>query len=112
MKDDLEEDQAIVINVRDKGLIVLSGCAHSGIVNIIEHAKNFTGIEKLYAIMGGFHLARAKDEEISETIEYIKKQRPVYVAPSHCSGLPAISRFAREMPEAFVEGVVGISYIL
>ena len=112
LSDDLEEDQAIVINVKNKGLVVLSGCAHSGIVNTIEHAKEFTGIKTIYAIIGGFHLARANDEEITKTTKYIKKQKPRYVSPSHCSGFQAISRFAQEMPDEFIEGVVGITYIL
>jgi 7,8-dihydropterin-6-yl-methyl-4-(beta-D-ribofuranosyl)aminobenzene 5'-phosphate synthase len=112
LPDDVDEDQAIIINVKDKGLVILSGCAHSGIVNTIEWAKSFTGIDKVYAIIGGFHLARAQAEEITKTIEYIKSQKPSLVAPSHCSGLQAISRFAQEMPDEFVEGVVGINYIL
>jgi 7,8-dihydropterin-6-yl-methyl-4-(beta-D-ribofuranosyl)aminobenzene 5'-phosphate synthase len=111
LPDDLDEDQAIVINVKDKGLIVLSGCAHSGIVNTIEHGKEISGIETVYAIVGGFHLARAEDEEIDKTIEYIKNEKPAYVIPSHCTGLRAISRFAQEMPDEFIESVVGTTYI-
>jgi 7,8-dihydropterin-6-yl-methyl-4-(beta-D-ribofuranosyl)aminobenzene 5'-phosphate synthase len=110
--DDMDEDQAIVINVKDKGLIVLSGCAHSGIVNTIEHSKDISGIETVYAIVGGFHLARAEDEEIDKIIEYIKKEKPAYVIPSHCSGFRAISKFALEMPDEFIEGVVGTTYII
>ena len=110
--DDLEEDQAIIINIKDKGLVILSGCAHSGIVNTIEHAKTFTGIRKIYAVIGGFHLAKAKEEEINKTIEYIQQEKPQYVVPTHCSGFQAIGRFAQEMPDEFVEGVVGVTYIL
>ena len=110
--DELEEDQAIVINVKDKGLIVLSGCAHSGIVNTIQHAKELTGINKIYAIIGGFHLANADENEISKTVEYIKSTRPTYVIPSHCAGFQAIGQFAQEMPDEFIEGIVGATYIL
>ena len=110
--DELEEDQAIVINVKDKGLIVLSGCAHSGIVNTIQHAKELTGINKIYAIIGGFHLANADENEISKTVEYIKSTRPTYVIPSHCTGFQAIGQFAQEMPDEFIEGIVGATYIL
>ena len=97
---------------KDKGLVILSGCAHSGIVNTIEHAKEFTGVDKIYGVIGGFHLARASDEEIEKTIEYIKKDKPKYVVPTHCSGFRAIRMFAEEMPEEFIEGIVGITYIL
>lgn len=110
--DDLEEDQAIVINVKGKGLIVLSGCAHSGIVNTINHAMKFSGIDRIYAILGGFHLANASDEEIFKTIEFIKELKPSYVIPSHCTGFSAISKFAQEMPDEFIEGVVGVTYLL
>ena len=108
----LEEDQAIVINVKDKGLVVLSGCAHSGIVNTVQHAKEFTGIDKIYAVIGGFHLARANDDEIDKTIEYIKSTKPAYVIPSHCTGFKAIGKFAQEMPDEFIEGIVGATYML
>jgi 7,8-dihydropterin-6-yl-methyl-4-(beta-D-ribofuranosyl)aminobenzene 5'-phosphate synthase len=110
--DDIEEDQAIVINVRDKGLIVLSGCAHSGILNTINHALNISGIDRIYAIIGGFHLAHADDEEINVTIEQIKALKPSYVIPSHCTGFAAIQRFSQDLPDEFVEGVVGASYLL
>jgi 7,8-dihydropterin-6-yl-methyl-4-(beta-D-ribofuranosyl)aminobenzene 5'-phosphate synthase len=108
--DDLEDDQAVVINLREKGLVVLSGCAHAGIVNTIEYARQFTGVDQVYAIMGGFHLARANEDEIEKTIAYIKALQPAYIVPSHCTGFQAISQFAREMPEAFIEGVVGARY--
>jgi len=110
--DELEEDQAIVFNVKDKGLVVLSGCAHSGIVNTVQHAKEFTGIDRVYAIIGGFHLAHANEDEINKTIEYIKGTKPTYVVPSHCTGFKAIGKFAQEMPDEFIEGIVGATYIL
>lgn len=109
--DDLDEDQAIVIHLKDQGLVVLSGCAHSGIVNTIEYARQFTGIKKVHAVIGGFHLARASEEEINQTIDYFKDLQPKYVIPSHCTGFQAISQFAREIPDVFVEGVVGAKYI-
>jgi 7,8-dihydropterin-6-yl-methyl-4-(beta-D-ribofuranosyl)aminobenzene 5'-phosphate synthase len=110
--DDIEDDQAIVINVKGKGLVVLSGCAHAGIVNTIQHAQDFTGIEQIYAVIGGFHLARAKDDELEQTIDFIKSVQPKYVVPSHCTGFHAINQFAVQMPESFVESVVGATFIL
>ena len=109
--DDLEEDQAIVINVKGKGLVVLSGCAHSGIVNTIEHAREFSGVDTVHAVIGGLHLARATEDEIDQTVEYIKSIKPQLIVPGHCTGFKAISRFAREMPDQFVEGVVGATYL-
>lgn len=112
LPDDLEEDQAIVINIEGKGLVILSGCAHSGIVNTITYARELFGIDAIYAVVGGFHLARASDDEIKRTIDYIRRIEPSLVVPSHCTGLRATSRFAQEMPDEFIEGVVGTTYLL
>jgi 7,8-dihydropterin-6-yl-methyl-4-(beta-D-ribofuranosyl)aminobenzene 5'-phosphate synthase len=111
LPDDLEDDQAIVIHVKRKGLVVLSGCAHSGIVNTVEHARKISGVDRVYAVIGGFHLALADEDEISQTIEYFKDLQPELIVPGHCTGLKAISRIAREFPDQFVEGVVGTTYL-
>ena len=100
-----------MINLRDKGLVVLSGCAHSGIVNTVQHAREITGVDEVYAILGGFHLAPAKDDEIERTIDEIIKLRPKMVVPTHCTGFKAITRFSSRMPDEFVQGVVGTKYL-
>ncbi|MGB2964808.1 MAG: MBL fold metallo-hydrolase [Anaerolineales bacterium] len=109
--DDLEDDQAIVINVKKKGLVVLSGCAHSGIVNTVEYAKEISGIQKVHAVIGGFHLAQADEDEINQTVDYFLEIQPQLVVPGHCTGFKAISRLAQAMPDQFVEGVVGATYL-
>ena len=111
MPDLLDDDQAIAINVRDKGLVVLCGCAHSGIVNTVHHAIEISGVENVHAILGGFHLAPAKDDEIERTIDEIARLQPKLVAPSHCTGFKAISRFSTRMPDQFVQGAVGTTYL-
>lgn len=111
LPDNQEDDQAVVINLKNKGLVILSGCAHSGIVNTIAYAREFTGINQVYAVLGGFHLAQSNDVDINKTIDVIKKVKPKFIIPSHCTGLRAVCRFAQEMPEAFIEGVVGATYI-
>jgi 7,8-dihydropterin-6-yl-methyl-4-(beta-D-ribofuranosyl)aminobenzene 5'-phosphate synthase len=108
--DDLDEDQAILIEIKDKGLIVLSGCAHAGIVNTVEHARKISGTETILAVIGGFHLARANEDEIEQTIRFFKDINPNIIVPCHCTGLNAISRFAQEFPSQFIEGVVGATY--
>jgi 7,8-dihydropterin-6-yl-methyl-4-(beta-D-ribofuranosyl)aminobenzene 5'-phosphate synthase len=110
LRDDMEDDQALVINVKDKGLVVLSGCAHAGIVNTVECAKEISGNTKVLAIIGGFHLALASDDEIHQTIEHIKFLNPQLIVPSHCTGFLAQSYFASQMPDEFIEGVVGATY--
>jgi 7,8-dihydropterin-6-yl-methyl-4-(beta-D-ribofuranosyl)aminobenzene 5'-phosphate synthase len=109
-RDVVDEDQAIVINVKDKGLVVLGGCAHSGIVNTVNWARELSGVERVWAILGGFHLATANEEELQRTIEAVKSYRPVLIVPSHCTGFRAACQFAAQMPEAFMPNVVGARY--
>jgi 7,8-dihydropterin-6-yl-methyl-4-(beta-D-ribofuranosyl)aminobenzene 5'-phosphate synthase len=111
VRDQLDDDQAIVINIRDKGLVVLSGCAHSGIVNTVNYAREISGVDQVHAIVGGFHLAPAKDDEIERTIDEIIKLQPKMVVPTHCTGFKAMARFASRMPDQFVLGVVGTKYL-
>ena len=109
--DYVEEDQAIVINVKSKGLVILSGCAHSGIVNTVNHAREISGVDKVCAILGGFHLARANDSEIRRTVDAIKACQPKLIVPSHCTGFRAMCQFAAQMPEESLPGVVGAMYL-
>ncbi len=106
------DDRGVVIKVRGKGLVVISGCAHSGIVNNVRYAQELTGGEEpIYAILGGFHLAGEEFEPIIEpTVAAIKEMKPAMVVPSHCTGWKGIHAFAREMPEAFVHPGVGNLY--
>ena len=111
VRDNIDDDQAIVIHVKHKGLVIVAGCAHSGIVNTIDRAREISGVDQIWAILGGFHLGRASDEEIERTIDAIQALKPTMVVPSHCTGFGAISQFARRMPDEFVLGVVGTRYL-
>jgi 7,8-dihydropterin-6-yl-methyl-4-(beta-D-ribofuranosyl)aminobenzene 5'-phosphate synthase len=111
IRDSLDDDQAIVIHVRDKGLVVLTGCAHSGVVNTIRYAREISGVDRVFAILGGFHLGRAKENEIERTIDEIVSMMPEMVVPSHCTGFRATARFAERMPDQFVQGIVGTKYL-
>jgi 7,8-dihydropterin-6-yl-methyl-4-(beta-D-ribofuranosyl)aminobenzene 5'-phosphate synthase len=110
-RDLTEEDQAIAINVKGKGLVVVSGCAHAGIVNTVEYAREISGVERVWAVIGGFHLARSTEEEIEATIEAIEAFEPILVVPSHCTGFEAVRRFAERMPQRFVLSLVGTTYL-
>ena len=111
IQDTIDEDQAIILNVQDKGLVILSGCAHSGIVNTVNYAREISGVEQVWAILGGFHLARANDEEIQRTVAEIKAVHPQLIVPSHCTGFRAAWQLAAQMPQEFVLGVVGATYL-
>jgi 7,8-dihydropterin-6-yl-methyl-4-(beta-D-ribofuranosyl)aminobenzene 5'-phosphate synthase len=106
--DPIEDDTGIVVNVKGKGLVVLTGCSHAGVVNTVRHAMKTTGIEKLYAVMGGFHLSGPLFEPIIErTTEELKAVNPVYVVPTHCTGRKAIMHMEREMPGQFILNMSG-----
>ncbi len=114
--DTLEHDnfigeQAVVLNLKGKGLVVLSGCAHAGIVNTVKYAQRITGVGKVHAIMGGFHLTGAKEEIIQRTVSDIKTMAPDYIMPMHCTGFEAIGAFAKEMPDQFILNTAGTKYI-
>lgn len=111
IRDFLDDDQAIIIHVRDKGLVILTGCAHSGVVNTVRYAREISGVDRVFAILGGFHLGRAKDDEIERTIDEMVSMMPEMVVPSHCTGFKATSRFSERMPDQFVQGVVGTKYL-
>jgi 7,8-dihydropterin-6-yl-methyl-4-(beta-D-ribofuranosyl)aminobenzene 5'-phosphate synthase len=108
--DDFRGEQAIFFDVKGKGLVVLSGCAHAGIVNTAKHAQKISGSDKIHAVMGGFHLINAKPEVIQQTVADIKAMKPDYIIPTHCTGFEAISTFAREMPAQFNLNTAGTRY--
>ena len=112
-KDPISDDMGIVINLKAKGLIVLSGCSHAGIINTILHAIQMTGVNTVYGVFGGFHLSGPTFEPIIEqTIVELKKIRPQFLVPMHCTGWNAIQRFAEEFPNAFVLNSVGTKFEL
>jgi 7,8-dihydropterin-6-yl-methyl-4-(beta-D-ribofuranosyl)aminobenzene 5'-phosphate synthase len=105
------DDRALVINVRDKGLVIISGCAHAGIINTVRYAQQITGLAKVYAILGGFHLSGKEFEKrIEPTIEELKEIRPELIVPSHCTGWRAIISISQAFPNAFVCNSVGNMY--
>jgi len=94
VEDALVDDQALIINLRGKGLVVLTGCAHSGIVNTIYHAQKVAGTREVYAVLGGFHLVDATNQRLSKTIEALKDFNLEFLGPCHCTGKKAIQRLA------------------
>ena len=77
-----------------EGLFVVTGCGHSGIVNTLEHMKKITGTDKIYGIMGGFHLKEI-DRQTRETIQYLRENNIQHVYPSHCTALPVLLLFLK-----------------
>lgn len=111
--DSILDDQSLVIHLKGKGLVVISGCAHAGIVNTVNFARKITGIEKIYGVIGGFHLSGPAFEPIIEdTIEEFKKMDLKMIVPMHCTGWKAIERFRKEFPSSFVLNSVGSKFTL
>jgi 7,8-dihydropterin-6-yl-methyl-4-(beta-D-ribofuranosyl)aminobenzene 5'-phosphate synthase len=108
--DDFKGEQGLVFHVKGKGLVVLSSCAHVGIVNTVMHAQKITGVEKVHAVMGGFHLMTAKKPLVDRTIAEIKQIAPDFIVPMHCSGFEAAAAFYREMPSQCIFNTVGAKY--
>ena len=110
--DPIEDDSAIVAHVKGKGLVVLSGCAHSGIVNTVAYARDVTGVDPVYAVMGGFHLTGPDFEPIiGKTTEALKAVNPRYIVPTHCTGRKAAMHIEREMPDRFLLNMSGTRMI-
>ncbi len=101
------DDQGIIVNVNGKGLVIVSSCSHSGVVNILRNAQKITGISKIYGFVGGLHLPGIFEEIIPQTVQELEKIHPDVIVPGHCSGWKATHEIAKRMPEAYVQTSVG-----
>src|SRR4051794_1423391 len=106
----VHDDQAIVLNVRDRGLVILTGCGHSGIINIIRYAKRLTGIDRLYAVLGGLHLQYGPI--VTETVAAMVEEAPSVLVPAHCTSWKAQQALAAALPGAFRPNGVGSRFEL
>lgn len=107
------DDQCAIVNVRDKGLVIVTGCGHSGIINTIRNTQALTGVEAVYAVIGGFHLTGALFEpRIAATVAALRAIGPRYVMPGHCTGWVATHQIARALPQAFIANSVGTTLLL
>jgi 7,8-dihydropterin-6-yl-methyl-4-(beta-D-ribofuranosyl)aminobenzene 5'-phosphate synthase len=107
------DEQGLVVHVRGRGLVVLTGCGHAGAVNIARHAMRLTGVDRLHALLGGFHLTGPAFEPIIEpTVAAFTDMAPDVLVPAHCTGWKAQHRLAAALPSAFVPNAVGTSFTL
>jgi 7,8-dihydropterin-6-yl-methyl-4-(beta-D-ribofuranosyl)aminobenzene 5'-phosphate synthase len=108
----VRDDQCAIVNVKDKGLVVVTGCGHSGVINIVRHAQALTGIQAVHAVAGGFHLNGALFEKIiPPTVAALCEIGPRYLLPGHCTGFPAAAQLAAAMPQAYIPNSVGTTYL-
>jgi 7,8-dihydropterin-6-yl-methyl-4-(beta-D-ribofuranosyl)aminobenzene 5'-phosphate synthase len=102
------DDQALVAHVRGKGLVILTGCGHSGIVNVARYVQRVAGGERMHALVGGFHLNGPLFEPIiGATCDALAEFAPDHLVPTHCTGFRAIHALGRRFPDAFVQNSVG-----
>jgi 7,8-dihydropterin-6-yl-methyl-4-(beta-D-ribofuranosyl)aminobenzene 5'-phosphate synthase len=111
--DAIRDDQSLAIKLTGHGLVVISGCAHAGIINSVRYARDLTGESRVAAVIGGFHLsgpdmAPAVDITVSE----LKQVSPELIMPMHCTGWNAIQRLQNEFPDSFVLSSVGTKLVL
>jgi 7,8-dihydropterin-6-yl-methyl-4-(beta-D-ribofuranosyl)aminobenzene 5'-phosphate synthase len=95
-------EHATCFRLGDRGLVVISSCGHAGIINTLRHAQEITNIDKIYALVGGFHLAPAPDDYLAKVMAELKKFDLEHVMPMHCSGQNFIDLAKREIPEKLV----------
>ncbi len=104
----IHDDQAVVMHLRGKGLVILTGCGHAGVINTIRHARRLTGVEPVYAVIGGFHLTGAIFEPlIGPTVAALTEIAPAVLVPQHCTGWKAHVALAQALPQAYTPNSVG-----
>ncbi|GIF72395.1 MBL fold metallo-hydrolase [Asanoa siamensis] len=106
----IHDDQALVLHVAGKGLVILTGCGHAGVVNIVRYAKRLTGISQVYAVLGGFHLRAGP--VVDSTVAALAAESPALLVPSHCTSWIAQQALATAMPAATRPNTVGTRYEL
>jgi 7,8-dihydropterin-6-yl-methyl-4-(beta-D-ribofuranosyl)aminobenzene 5'-phosphate synthase len=106
----VREDQALVAHVRGRGLVVVTGCAHAGVVNIVRHAKRLTGVPELALVTGGLHLREGP--VLTASVAALTEERPDRLAPAHCTSWTAHHALQTALPDAYLPSSVGTRFEL
>lgn len=108
--DKTPDEMALCVNLKDKGLVVISGCAHNGIINTIKRCQEVSGVNEVYAVIGGFHLGfpEVPREMTRQTIEKLKEIAPKVIIPQHCTGFRATAEIMNAFPDEYVQSSVGM----
>ncbi len=106
--DEVPDDQSLVI-VSNRGLVLLLGCCHAGVVNTIEHARERTGVAEVYAVIGGTHLGFSDPAQLDQTVRALRGYRPQKLCAGHCTGFTASARLLKEFPGQFQPAHVGFT---
>jgi 7,8-dihydropterin-6-yl-methyl-4-(beta-D-ribofuranosyl)aminobenzene 5'-phosphate synthase len=104
-------EHATAYNVKGRGLVVITSCGHAGVINSVRQIQKTSGIDRVHAVVGGFHLAPAPDEIVAKTVDAFRTIDPDYIIPMHCTGLNTIIAVHREMPKKLVMPSTGTRVI-
>ncbi len=114
LDDDAIDEQALVLNVRDRGLVVITACGHAGIVNTIHEAQRIAGVDEVTGLMGGFHFGfpGVPRDNAERALDALEEMGLDLIAPMHCTGLWGQARVMERFPDAFVQNVTGTTLSL
>jgi len=110
-RDLILDDQAIWLNTK-KGLLIITGCCHSGIINTVEYIKKYSGIDRVYGIVGGLHLSKALDKRVIETTKYLNSLSLTMIAPGHCTGDHIVEKLKKDLNCRVIDVYAGLDIIL
>ncbi|BBU31072.1 MBL fold metallo-hydrolase [Burkholderia sp. THE68] len=109
--DDFQHELATCFNVKGRGLVVITSCSHRGVINTVRRAMEVSGVQKVHAVAGGFHLAPQKEEYVRQTVAALRDVDPDYIIPMHCSGETFAQILQKEMPDRFIRSYTGSRYV-
>lgn len=109
--DTFQGEHATCYHVKDRGLVVITSCGHAGVINSVRQAQKTSGVAKVHAVVGGFHLAPAPDEIVAKTVAAFREIDPDYIIPAHCTGLNTIIAVHQAMPKKLVMPSTGTRVI-
>lgn len=105
--DDVVDELALIVNVEGKGLIVIVGCCHAGLENIVNYSKEVAKVESIYGVVGGLHLLLASRDRVGSVVSFLLDEGVKVVMPMHCTGVAAEAKFLEVLPNAYRVGGVG-----
>jgi 7,8-dihydropterin-6-yl-methyl-4-(beta-D-ribofuranosyl)aminobenzene 5'-phosphate synthase len=108
--DDFIGEQTMIVNVRDRGLVVITSCSHRGIVGICRNAVRVTGVSKIHAVVGGFHLSGLTEERVTRVVDAFDGLGLDHLVPQHCTGIEAIAAIHHRLPRQVVTSSVGTTF--
>ena len=108
--DDFLGEQTLIAHLRDRGLVVITSCSHRGIVGICRHAVRVAGVDRVHAVIGGFHLSGLGEERVTRVIDALRALGVRHLVPQHCTGLESIALMLARLPAETVVPSVGSTF--